>query len=55
VALFAHEIPAKEAADLLQLQPFFEGCSVIGLRPVAPQDWVRLVVRVVRVRVALST
>jgi ribosomal protein L11 methyltransferase len=42
VALFDQEIPAKEAADLLQLQPFFEGCSVIGLRPVAPQDWVRL-------------
>lgn len=42
VALFDQEIPAKEAADLLQLQPFFEGCHVIGLRPVAPQDWVRL-------------
>jgi ribosomal protein L11 methyltransferase len=42
VALFVQETTAKEAASLLQLQPFFEGCSVIGLRPVAPQDWVRL-------------
>lgn len=42
VALFVHEATAKEAASLLQLQPFFDGCSVIGLRPVAPQDWVRL-------------
>jgi ribosomal protein L11 methyltransferase len=42
VALFVQEVTAKEAAALLQLQPFFDGCSVIGLRPVAPQDWVRL-------------
>lgn len=42
VALFVEQAAAHEAAQLLALQPFFEGCSVLGIRPVAPQDWVRL-------------
>lgn len=42
VALFVEQTAAQEAARLLALQPFFEGCSVLGIRPVAPQDWVRL-------------
>ena len=42
VALFVEPAAAQEAAQLLALQPFFEGCSVVGIRPVAPQDWVRL-------------
>lgn len=42
VALFVQQTAAQEAAQLLALQPFFEGCSVLGIRPVAPQDWVRL-------------
>lgn len=42
VALFVEQTAAQEAAQLLALQPFFEGCSVLGIRPVAPQDWVRL-------------
>ena len=42
VALFVEQTVAQEAAQLLALQPFFEGCSVLGFRPVVPQDWVRL-------------
>lgn len=42
VALFVEQKVAQEAAQVLALQPFFEGCSVLGIRPVAPQDWVRL-------------
>lgn len=42
VALFAQDESAQEAARLLALQPFFEGCEWLGIRPVAPQDWVRL-------------
>ncbi|HEX5806930.1 MAG TPA: 50S ribosomal protein L11 methyltransferase [Macromonas sp.] len=42
VALFAQEALAREASELLQLQEFFEGCEVVGVRPVAEQDWVRL-------------
>lgn len=42
VALFAGETGATEARDLLLLQTDFGGCDVVGLRPVADQDWVRL-------------
>jgi ribosomal protein L11 methyltransferase len=42
VALFADEALAKEAASLLALQDFFEGCSVLGVAEVPEQDWVRL-------------
>ena len=42
VALFADQVSAQEAADLLQPQEFFEGCDVVGIRPVADEDWVRL-------------
>ena len=42
VALFALESLAREAADILQPQEFFAGCEVVGVRPLADQDWVRL-------------
>lgn len=42
VALFPHEVAAREAAVLLRAQDFFEGCQVTGVQPVAEQDWVRL-------------
>ena len=42
VALFPAEAGAREAADLLQPQDFFEGCQVIGVQAVVEQDWVRL-------------
>ncbi len=42
VALFQQEAQAREAIDLLTPQDFFAGCEVIGVRPVADQDWVRL-------------
>ena len=42
IALFAQEPAAREAARLLQLQDFFEGCQVVGGAPVPDQDWVRL-------------
>jgi len=42
VALFLSETAAHEAAALLRLQDFFEGCSVLGVRPVPEHDWVRL-------------
>lgn len=42
VALFPTEAAAKEAAALLRLQDFFEGCVVQGVRVVLEQDWVRL-------------
>jgi len=42
VALFPDEAAAREAARLLALQDFFEGCRVIGVQVVAEQDWVRL-------------
>ena len=42
VALFQQEQQAREAAELLPPQDFFVGCEVIGVRPVADQDWVRL-------------
>ncbi|WP_439520295.1 50S ribosomal protein L11 methyltransferase [Hydrogenophaga sp.] len=42
VALFPTEAAAREAAALLKLQDFFEGCVVQGVRAVLEQDWVRL-------------
>ncbi len=42
VALFSSESVAREAADLLRLQDFFEGCAVLGVQAVPEQDWVRL-------------
>lgn len=42
VALFPGEPQAREAATLLQAQDFFAGCTVLEVRPVAEQDWVRL-------------
>ena len=42
VALFQQEAQAREAVELLAAQAFFEGCELLGLRPVADQDWVRL-------------
>ena len=42
LALFSDEALARTALALLQAQPFFEGCTFLGLEPVADQDWVRL-------------
>jgi ribosomal protein L11 methyltransferase len=42
VALFPSEVAATEARSLVALQADFDGCDVVGLRPVADQDWVRL-------------
>ena len=41
-ALFQLEPQAQEAASLLRVQDFFEGSSVVGVKPVPEQDWVRL-------------
>ena len=42
VALFEQASQASEAAQLLALQDFFEGCACISQAPVPEQDWVRL-------------
>ncbi len=42
VALFPDEAQAQEAARLLALQDFFEGCVVQAVAAVPDQDWVRL-------------
>ncbi len=42
VALFPQEAAAQEAARLLQLQDFFEGCRLLSVAAVSEQDWVRL-------------
>ena len=42
IALFPDETLAKEAASVLALQDFFEGCAVLGVANVPEQDWVRL-------------
>lgn len=42
VALFAQEADAQQAQQLLQVQDFFAGCQLLGIAPVAEQDWVRL-------------
>lgn len=41
-ALFPTQQTAEEAVQLLQVQDFFEGCSVLGVVAVQEQDWVRL-------------
>lgn len=41
-ALFNAEAAAHKAAQLLQKQDFFAGCSVLGVQTVPEQDWVRL-------------
>ena len=41
-ALFQQDTQAQEAARLLAVQDFFEGSSVVGVKPVPDQDWVRL-------------
>ena len=41
-ALFADELSAKEAADTLKEQEFFETCQLLGTQAVPDQDWVRL-------------
>jgi ribosomal protein L11 methyltransferase len=42
LALFASQEAAEEAARLLLVQDFFGGCRLLGIEPVADQDWVRL-------------
>lgn len=42
IALFADRALADDAARLLQVQDFFDGCQVLGIAAVADQDWVRL-------------
>lgn len=42
VALFQERAGAEEAAKLLPLQDFFEGCQVLGMQELQQQDWVRL-------------
>jgi len=42
VALFPDEALAQEARELLSLQDFFAGCTVLGVNHVPEQDWVRL-------------
>ncbi len=41
-ALFPDESLAREAAELLKAQDFFEGCQVLAMAQVPEQDWVRL-------------
>lgn len=40
-ALFASEPAAAQARELLQVQDFFEDCSLLTLQSVPEQDWVR--------------
>jgi ribosomal protein L11 methyltransferase len=42
VALFAEQTAAQDASRLLALQDFFADSQVLGIQPVADQDWVRL-------------
>ncbi len=42
VALFQTKEQAAEAQQLLQVQDFFEGCSILGVAEVEDQDWVRI-------------
>ena len=42
ISLFAEEPQAKEAAELLAPQDFFQGCKFIAIVDVPEQDWVRL-------------
>jgi ribosomal protein L11 methyltransferase len=42
VALFAAQATARESAELLRAQEFFEGCKLVAISPLPDQDWVRL-------------
>jgi len=42
IALFATEALARDAASVLALQDFFEGCTLLGVAELQDQDWVRL-------------
>ena len=42
LALFADQLQAQTALQLLQAQDFFVGCDVLGIEHVPEQDWVRL-------------
>jgi ribosomal protein L11 methyltransferase len=42
IALFADQLAAEQAAQLLQLQDFFDQASVVRIAEVPSQDWVRL-------------
>jgi ribosomal protein L11 methyltransferase len=42
LALFGTELAARDASRLLELQDFFVDCKLLGIAPVADQDWVRL-------------
>ncbi|MDM0114551.1 50S ribosomal protein L11 methyltransferase [Variovorax sp. J22R133] len=42
IALFPTESEACGAADVLEVQDFFEGCQLLGVANVPEQDWVRL-------------
>jgi ribosomal protein L11 methyltransferase len=42
VSLFATEVQAHEAAELLKAQDFFADCAVVAIQNVPEQDWVRL-------------
>jgi len=42
LALFPTREQAQATLELLQLQDFFEGCTVLGIQNVPEQDWVRL-------------
>lgn len=42
VALFATEVLAQEAVDLLQAQDFYAPCRLVAIAALPEQDWVRL-------------
>lgn len=42
VALFPEEPSARGALALLQVQDFYQGCELLGMATLEPQDWVRL-------------
>ncbi|MDP9900682.1 50S ribosomal protein L11 methyltransferase [Variovorax ginsengisoli] len=42
IALFQTEVLAREAAQVLHAQDFFDGCQLLGVADVPEQDWVRL-------------
>ncbi|MDM0038371.1 50S ribosomal protein L11 methyltransferase [Variovorax sp. J22G21] len=42
IALYATEALARDAAQVLAAQDFFDGCQTLGVADVPDQDWVRL-------------
>lgn len=42
IALFPDEASARHAGEVLSVQDFFEGCSLLGVNVLPEQDWVRL-------------